>query len=129
MVSLGSSARRSRRPLEALNESRIKRTHLNHIIVCPRLFTHRWRKRLQRLADVSFELPPGRYPFWPHSAHEPLILGIVLRFSLQSPWQAKQSPLLLELDRSLQGMRKSEVRNEWSILCQLCQLPGVLDSL
>jgi hypothetical protein len=81
------------------------------------------------MSDVVFELPPGRYPFWPHSAHEPLLFGIILRFSLVSPWQAKQSPHFLELVRALQELWKDQGRNEWSILRELCEFLGVLDSL
>jgi hypothetical protein len=46
--------------LEELGLSRIKRPHLNHVVVCPRLFTQYWRKRLFKITDLVLELPPGR---------------------------------------------------------------------
>lgn len=115
--------------LEALNESRIKRSHLNHIFICPRLMTHRWRKRLHKLADIVFEVPPRCPEFWPTHEHEPLVVGLILRFSNCSPWQVKQSPLLLGVARQLQEMWEGEDRHQWPLLRQLCKLPGLLEGM
>ncbi len=115
--------------LEALNESRIKRTHLNHIFVCPRIMTYHWCKRLYRLADLVFEVPPGELDCWPSFEHEPLIVGLILRFSIHSPWQVKESTLLLGVDRQLREMWACKNRFEWTLLRQLCQLPRLLDGL
>jgi hypothetical protein len=115
--------------LEVLNESRIKRPQLNHVVLCPRLLTYRWQNRLHKLADFVFELPLDRYPFWPLSAFEPLIIGVVLHFSAQSPWQVKQSSRLLGLDRELRSLWTDPSRDPGAFPRALCQLPGVLDSV
>lgn len=115
--------------LEALNESRIKQMHLSHVVLCPRIFTHQWRKRLQKLADLTFELPLGKHPFWPHTEHEPLIIGAILRFSLKSPWQVKQSPCILGLVRELQALWESADGDPGPLLCKFCQLPRLLDGV
>lgn len=115
--------------LRALTESRHKHKHFNHIFIVPRLMTYMWRKRLQRCADFVFELPPGARSIWPQSECEPLIIGIVLRFSISSPWQVRESTLLLDMDRQLRQLWMSEDGDERPILRQLCQSPRVLDRL
>jgi hypothetical protein len=115
--------------LEALNESRIKRTHLNHVVLSPRLFTHKWRKRLQKLADLVFELPAGKVVYWPRLEHEPLIIGVVLRFSLCSPWQVKQSPSILGMDRQLREMWEDPDGDLGALLRKFCDIPRVLDAM
>jgi hypothetical protein len=114
---------------EALNDSWIKRPHLNHVVVCPRLLTFRWQRRLHKLADFIFELPLGAYPFWTPREHEPLIFGLVLCFSRKSPWQVKQHPGVLDLDWELRSLWKSKDRDPRSFLFKLCQLLGMLDSM
>jgi hypothetical protein len=91
--------------------------------------TPKWRKRLQKLADLVFELPLGCYSFWPSLEHEPLIIGVVLRFSFCSPWQVKQHPRILEVERELRTVWKSEDGDPRSLLFELCQLPGVLNGV
>lgn len=44
------------------------------------------RRNLYKFADVAFEIPPGDRPFRPHDMHEPLVLGLTLRFIHCSPW-------------------------------------------
>jgi hypothetical protein len=70
---------------EELEISRHKRDDLSHIFLCPRLMTYAWRKRLMKICDVVFTIPPGSRTFWPSSEHEPLLLGLTLRFSPRSP--------------------------------------------
>jgi hypothetical protein len=115
--------------LDALQKSRHKRTHLNHVIIIPRLLTYMWRKRLHRMTDFVFEVPPGARPFWPSFEFEPLIVGVVLRFSFSSPWQVRKSDLLLGMDRELRELWQSAGGDERPLLRQLCQSPGVLDRL
>ena len=66
--------------LEELLISRHKRTHINHIVVIPRLYTATWRKKLFKVSDLVFEVP-GRRTFWPAHEHKPLIIGLTLHFS------------------------------------------------
>jgi hypothetical protein len=115
--------------VEELMYSRHKRTYLNHVFVIPRLATHLWRKKLFKTCDIFFELPPGSRPFWPSSEHEPLLIGLTLRFSLCFPWQLRQSPPILALGRDLQSVWQKEGGDERIILRQLSALPGTLDSL
>ena len=77
--------------MEELLTSRHKRDYINHVIIIPRVMTSIWRKRLHKLCDLVFEVPAGKRPFWPASEHEPLIVGLMLRFSLCSPWQIKHT--------------------------------------
>jgi hypothetical protein len=80
--------------IEELGLSRHKRPHLTHIVACPRLCTHSWRKRLYKIADYVFFLPAGRRPtVWPAHACEPLIVGVVLPLP-SSPRGVTDNPLL-----------------------------------
>jgi hypothetical protein len=115
--------------VEELLYSRHKRHHLNHVFLVPRLATHLWRKKLYKVGDIVFELPPGSRPFWPVEEHEPLIIGHTLRFVFCAPWQLRQSPSLLAMGRELQGMWEEEGRDEWSLLCKLSQLPATLEAV
>lgn len=54
-----------------LSISRQKRTHINHVFLCPRLCTHLWWKKLFKVADIALEIPTGARPFWPATMHEP----------------------------------------------------------
>jgi hypothetical protein len=90
--------------LEELSLSRHKRPHIRHIFVCPRLFTHTWRKRLFKLADYVFYLPAGRRPpAWPDTCYEPLIVGVLLPFQDTPPWSLRGSPPLHQLDIDLRA--------------------------
>lgn len=87
-----------------------------HIFVCPRLYTHEWRKGLLKTADITFYIPAGAIPQWPESMHEPLLFGIILPFSSSPPWQLRGSAPILELERELQGLWKGKVRNKITVL-------------
>jgi hypothetical protein len=102
--------------LQELNISRHKRPTLGHLFVCPRLFTHKWRKQLFKLADVVFEVPAGCRSCWPMSAHEPVLIGLLLPFSPTPPWQHRQTQRVLELAGQLRSVWKSPVLDERSIL-------------
>jgi hypothetical protein len=90
--------------VEELEISRHKRNNLSHIFLCPRLMTYAWRKRLIKICDAVLSIPPGSRTFWPATEHEPLILGLTLRFSPCSPWQVKRCPQFLALAGELHGM-------------------------
>jgi hypothetical protein len=106
--------------LEELETSRHKRHQHGHLILIPRLMTFGWRKKMGKLCDVVWTLPPGPRPFWPESEHEPLILGLTLPFALHSPWQAKLCPEFLALAGKLHDMWSLPERDEWHFLRQLC---------
>jgi hypothetical protein len=115
--------------IDQLSISRQKRPHLNHIFVCSCMLTHMWRKKLYKLADAVFELPAGLHPCWPRSMHEPLIIGLTLRFIRHFPWQLRNTASVLELVRSVQSLWKDPKGDVRPFLCQLCDLPALLDSL
>jgi len=115
--------------VEELQVSRLKRTNLNHIFLCPRLMTQYWRKRLHRLADTLIEISAGALPFWPLQMHRPLILGLTLCFVSVYPWQLKYSNQLLELEGSMRSFWRSPLQEKWPLLRQLCELPRELDAV
>jgi len=45
--------------LDELEVSRHKRKHINHVRVMPRLMTYCWQKRLSKICDLVFSIPPG----------------------------------------------------------------------
>jgi hypothetical protein len=115
--------------IDELMFSRHKRSYLNHIFIVPRLCTHLWRKKLHKASDIVLELPPGARHFWPQHEHEPLLIGLTLRFAHCAPWQLRQSPPILALGRELQSVWKTEGRDERPILRQLSTLPGTLEAM
>jgi hypothetical protein len=90
--------------IDELLLSWLKLTHLEHIFICPRLLTQYWRRKLHKVADVVIEIPAGVRPFWPLSMHEPLLLGLTLRFTSCSPWQLRLSQPILDLERELRSV-------------------------
>jgi len=99
------------------------------VVVCPRLLTQYWRKRLFKIADLVLELPPGVLSAWPNDMHEPLLLGLTLRFSFRPPWQLRQSPPLLALGREVQTVWRDQKGDGRHLLRQLCHLPATLEGL
>jgi len=119
----------ARAALEELAASRHKRPNLNHIFVVPRLFTSQWRRLLYKTADVVFELPAGSRSAWPLPMHEPIVVGLTLRFAVCPPFQLRFHPPVLELVRSLHGLWARVSGDEGFILRQLCHSPSTLESL
>jgi len=115
--------------MKELGISRLKCPHLNHVVVCPRLFTQYWRKRLFKIADIVLELPPGALLVWPGDMHEPLLLGLILRFSSCPPWQLRQTPPILALGREVQALWHNKVGDGRRLLRKLCHLPTSLEGL
>jgi hypothetical protein len=89
----------ARAALEELAVFHHKQPYLNHIFLVPRLFTSQWRRLLHKTADVIFELPAGSRPAWPLLMHEPLVIGLTLRFAACPPFQLRHHPSVLELGR------------------------------
>jgi hypothetical protein len=83
---------------------------------------------LYKIADVVIDIPPGTW-FWPSNMHEPLILGLVLRFSSVFPWLSRGQPRILELVRALRAVWTSVPGSERAILCELCTFPESLEAL
>ena len=115
--------------VEELRKARLKRPHIPHVFVCPRLLTPMWRKELHKVSDVVFELPAGVLTEWPLGSHEPLLIGVCLPFVLHRPWQLRRQPLLLELERKVRRVWKEKGGTVGPLLRELCQLPRWLDAL
>jgi len=115
--------------MDELLTSRHKRTYINHVIAVPKLMTHEWRKKMQKVCDVVFEIPPGRRSFWPSEMHEPLVVGLTLRFVSVSPWQLKTAGAVVDLARQLRSVWKDKHADDRAILRQLCLTPGLLDGM
>ena len=97
--------------LKELARSRHKRPfEVSHVVLIPRLlWDEEWRNRLEKEVDVWFILHNGL--LWPHSAFEPLMVGIsfpLLPPSSPYPWQVKQErKRVVDLGRTLSQMSKS----------------------
>jgi hypothetical protein len=111
--------------IEQLSFSRLKRPHLTHIFICPRLMTHMWRKQLCKVADLVFTLPAGRRPLvWPASMFEPLIIGVILPYLSYPPWSRRSTAAILEVGSQLSSLWSSPQGDEWLVLRQLWDSPG-----
>jgi hypothetical protein len=119
--------------VEELEASRHKRAHLSHVFLCPHLMTFAWRKKLLKICDLVFSVPPGLLGFWPESEHKPLIVSLTLRFCPSSPWQVKHYPEFLALAGQLPTLWASLEAAEQNLLRQLCLAPqwlgGMLECL
>jgi hypothetical protein len=115
--------------MEELSESRHERSHLSHIILFPRLMTFTWRKKLSKIFDLVFEIPPGSRTFWPSSEHYPLVVGLTLGFASVRPWQVKFSTGILKLERHLRGVWSCSHGDEWPLLHKFCNTPQRLKCL
>jgi len=115
--------------VDELAMSRLKRTHILHIFLCPRLFTSSWRKKLYKVSDLVVELPLGHHEVWPHTMHETLLLSLTLPFIPVFPWQLKNTPRVLALGRALRCMWQESQEDGRDILRQLCNLSSSLASM
>jgi len=73
------------------------------------LWDEEWRSRFEKEVDFWLILQDGS--IWPHSAFEPLLVGIsfpILPLSRPFPWQVKQElKRVVDLGRALSQMSKS----------------------
>ena len=97
--------------LKELARYRHKRPfEVTHVVLIPRLlWEEEWRSRFEKEVDVWLILHNGS--IWPHSAFEPLLVGIsfpILPPSRSFPWQVKQErSIMVDLGRALSQMSKS----------------------
>jgi hypothetical protein len=91
--------------LEQLSYSRLKRPHLAHTVICPRVLTSQWRKQLFKLSDLVFTLPAGARPsVWPQDMYEPLIVGLLLPFLPSAPLLRRYTPPIFAVESALSGV-------------------------
>jgi len=110
--------------LEELCMSRHKRPLLRHVFVCPRLYTHAWRKRLFKSADLVFNLSPGFLPgVWANHQHEPLVVGIFLPYRTSPPGVMKDTLPLLGIQDRLRRSFATRDSNLHVVLADLWLTP------
>ena len=93
--------------------------YTSHIITCPRLMTHQWRKTLMKTADLVFYVSAGFRNYWPTHMYEPLMFGILLPFRKHPPWQIRQSEYVLGVERELREVWKKGRGDERTVLRKL----------
>lgn len=76
--------------LKQLARSRLKRPLVvTHVVLVQRLlWQEEWRRRFEKEMDFWFIMKPG--VVWPHSALEPLLVGISFPLSRNYPWLVRQ---------------------------------------
>ena len=119
--------------LEALKQlawSRLKRPELvTHVVVIQRLlYQEEWRRRFEKEVDFWFTLAPG--DVWPHSAFEPLLVGISFPMSRTYPWLVRQqSEQVVAAGRGLSAMSKESHIQVGNYLCKLWASPRPFPSV
>ena len=114
--------------VEQLRIARLKRTSSTHVFVCPRLMYPRWRRQLNKVADLVVVAPAGKC-FWTNDLHEPLVIALCFPFIRHQPWQLRKAPAILGVGRLLQKMWKNEEGDQRAILQKLCCCTWKLDSM
>jgi hypothetical protein len=107
--------------LKELLKARHKRTNTFHVVVIPRLMSPRWRRLFNKACDFAFVVSP-RPAFWPAGMHKPLLVSIVLPFSIHRPWCFKRAPLLVEMGKNLREMLAEGQGDGGDILRKLLKL-------
>jgi hypothetical protein len=101
-----------------LRKARIKRQTSSHVFVCPRLCCSLWLKQIYRACDLVFQVLPNS-PFWPPSAHEPLLIGLIFPFTRANPWQLRGTPKLLAVGRELRNLQENQEMDRRDLLRKL----------
>ena len=94
--------------LKEVARARHKRPReVTYVIFIPRLlYQEEWRSRFQKEVDVWFTLSTGT--FWPHSAFEPLMVGISLPLRRTRPWLLRmERNKVVAVGRNLSEMSKT----------------------
>jgi hypothetical protein len=94
-----------------------------YVILIPRLlYQEEWRSRFQKEVDVWFPLSTGE--FRPHSAFEPLMVGISFPLYRTRPWQLRmERDKVVEVGRTLSQMSKESNLRVRDHLCKLWRDP------
>jgi hypothetical protein len=89
--------------IEELRKARIKRQDSLHIVLIPRLLTPEWLRQLYKVSDLVFSVPPST-SYWPEAMLEPLVVGLILPFTLSAPWQLRGTPKVLSMARQMRAV-------------------------
>lgn len=84
---------------------------------------------MHKSADLHFEIPAGVSDIWPSEMHEPLIVCIFFPYISRAPWELRNTGLLVDVARSLSGLRKSDHAVLGSVLSELFVQARSMDSL
>ena len=101
--------------LEELRKARHKRTDSCHIVVIPRVLSPYWKKHLHRVADIVVDIPCG-HEAWSVKMLEPLTFAIIFPFATHRPWQLKQTPAMLGMERMLRKLWKANQVSDRAVL-------------
>ena len=71
--------------MDMITEAIHNSSYLLHVIVCPLLMTHLWRKALSKGANYMFAIPTG-LPVFTNIFNEPLCIVLVLTIIKRSNW-------------------------------------------
>ena len=113
--------------LKQLANSRHKRPHTTtHVVLIPRLlYQEEWQRRFEKEVDLWFYLSPG--DVWPHSAFEPIMIGIRFPLYRSYPWELKQErEKLVAIGRSLSTLSKTSHLRVGDYLRKLWRDPRAL---
>ena len=94
--------------LKEVARARHKRPqYVTYVILIPRLlYQEEWRSRFQKEVDVWFTLSTGL--MWPHSAYEPLLVGLSFPLRRTRPWLLRmERDKVVEIGRALSEMSKT----------------------
>ena len=94
--------------LKELARARHKRPwETTHVVMIPRLlYQEEWRRRFEKEVDIWFLLHAGSV--WPHSAFEPLLIGLAFPLCRSFPWLVRQKrDEVVGIGRALSALSKS----------------------
>ena len=114
--------------VELLGKAKHKRPLTEHIFVCPRLMTNRWRKQLSKVCDLLLTIPVGTH-FWGVHQHEPLLVGIAFPLISVRPWRLRNATLLERTVSELSGLPPASANWGGSVLQQLLSVTRKLESM
>jgi hypothetical protein len=113
---------------ELLGKSKHKRPQHEHVFVCPRLATNRWRKHLSKICDLLFTVPVGTH-FWGVQQHEPLLVGISFPLTRHRPWRLRGTQLVERVVGRLSELSPADPFWGRDILRELLDATRRLDSM
>jgi len=114
--------------LEQLAKAVHKRPLLTRVVLIPRLMTARWRKMLNKICDLVFNVPLGS-DVWSNVQCEPLVVGISFPLCRHAPWRLKGSAHLVGVERELRSLQPTDFRRSRLILRELLQQTRSLDGM
>ena len=101
----------------------------HHVVLIPRLlFEEEWRTRFEKEVDIWIKFSTG--DVWPHSAFEPLIIGLSFPMRRSYPWMVRlERTKVVERGRELSSLSKESHLRVRDYLCKLWESPWEIPSL